>query len=158
MHLVELNNQVIVVILITTTISEEKMEATKELVKKILFNEYVASGKVLSFQAIQNILISHGYSYYVHTDGKKKLRIGRKIRSYYWSIRRRLDKMKQERDTAVEIINKVLNANVSSDFKKELYKALSPYLTTQDKNFYSALLKKKRNNRDGSKEELTLKF
>lgn len=114
------------------------METLKKWIKSVMLNHYIDTGEVLTFQRIQNILISKGFSYYIAKDGKQKLRIRRKVKPIYQQIKKNLPKIKKRRDIGLEVLTKTLEGK---DFGlyKELYKIFEEYLTTQDKEFLKRL-------------------
>ena len=122
------------------------MEKLKENMKQILLNEYVKSGKILSFQEIQNIYISKGFSYYINPkDGKKKLRVRKALYPSYRYIRRNIQKFKKQRDDAVKALNCLLSNNIAPSIFRQVYKELEHLLTTEDKKFFKQKLQSKEN-------------
>ena len=121
------------------------MEKLKQNMKQILLNEYVRSGKLLSFQEVQNIYIQKGFSYYVNPkDGKKKLRIRKAIYPSYKYVKQNIERLKEQRDSAVKALNCLLSNNISSHIFRKIYKELEQYLTTDDKQYFLEKIKRKK--------------
>ncbi len=122
------------------------MEQVKKIIKTILFETYVNEGKVLTFQEVQNILISKGFSYYQDENGVKKLRILRKIRPYYNTLKGQLPKMKNNRDFVMETledsINKYLQGEISYKVVNNTFQSLKEFLTRNDIQLIKNMKKK----------------
>jgi len=114
------------------------METLKKWIKTTMLNHYIKTGEILTFQRIQNILISKGFSYYIAKDGKQKLRIRKKVKPLYQRIKKNLPKIKKRRSLGLEILTKTIEEKEFGLYK-ELYKTFEEYLTTQDKKFLKNL-------------------
>ena len=120
------------------------MEKVKNWMRTVMYNHYLETEKILSFQQIQDILIDKGFSYYVNKkDGKKKLRIRKALRPSYLYIKKILPQMKKRRELGFEVLTKLLNEREFGLYK-ETFKVFEPYLTKKDKEYLRRLKESKR--------------
>ncbi len=124
--------------------NEGKQNKLKDFVKRILFNQYVEKGKKLSFWELEQYLIRAGFSYFIDSNGYKKLSIRRTIKPIHASIIKILDGIKKDRDTTIMILDNLIEGykkgNVRYSYIRKFFRENKQFLTSKDISFYKKVI------------------